>query len=42
MSHGRYDQSARVFEADEPAIKQVINARREKKAVLPVEPLFVC
>ena len=30
-----------MFEADKTAIEQVVDARREKKAVLPVEPLFV-
>ena len=41
MSHGRNDEPARVLEADKPAIEQVVNARRKKKAVLPVEPLFI-
>ena len=41
MSHGRNDEPARVLEAYKPAIEQVINARRKKKAVLPVEPFLI-
>jgi hypothetical protein len=30
-----------VLEADKPAIEEVINARRQKQAILAVQPLFV-
>jgi hypothetical protein len=41
VSDRRYDQLAGVLEADEPAIKQVIDAGREQQSVLAVEPLLV-
>ena len=42
MSHGRNDEPTDVLEADKSAIEQVVDARREKKTVLPVEPLSIC
>jgi hypothetical protein len=41
MSNRRDDELSVVLEADEPAIEEMINARRQKEAVLAVQPLFV-
>ena len=41
MSHRRNDQRAGVFKADESAVEQMIDRRREKKPVLAIQSLFV-
>ena len=41
MRDRRDDEPTIVFEADEPAIKQMIDTRREQQPVLAIEPFFV-
>jgi len=41
VGHGRDHQSAGIFEADEAAMKQVIEARGQQQAVLTIEAFFV-
>ena len=41
MSDWRDDEPTIVFETNEAAIEQSVDARSQKQAVFPVEPLFV-
>jgi len=41
MRDWRDDEQAIVFEADEPAIKEMIDTRCEEQSVLPIEPFFI-
>src|SRR6516225_9605215 len=41
MGDGRQNQPAVILKADEAAVKQVVDARRQKKPVLAVDALFV-
>jgi hypothetical protein len=41
MGNGRNDQYTGIFEADEPAIKKVVNRGSQKKSVLPVKPFLI-
>ena len=41
MSNRRDYKLSAILEADEPTIEEMINARRQKEAILAVQPLFV-
>ena len=41
MCHGRDDQPPGILEADEAAIKQVIDCRRQEQSIFTIKTLFV-
>src|SRR5262249_7433526 len=41
VRHGRDDQDARVLEADEAAVEQVVDGGRQQQSVFAVQPLLV-